>query len=392
MKRWRWHLLVLLLLVVVGGLIIFISGMGTSPAPFRPFKPSDLDGIKPWAYIELYYGDISNGLVWIHSTDPTTSQGLALLFNIESETILGVLDDAFPEYYDSATSIGIYSTREPTPVRSLPPLIHITLDILGLIDPVDPDEETLIFHSLMADGKSRPLGSSWAQHGVLTRRYRSPDGRYLLTRTTDGAHHAFDLKSPSIIRMKIDRGHIGGWWSNEEFLIANMDRDLVLYNVRKKTSEVVMTFADILRFAHDNGLNLGASDYYTLMGTSGPDGGQMFIRNGWLAKLGKAKEELVLISRAFPFGGTGSLNADGSLYAGSGRSGSDTVSGVYLHDVASSQTTTLVAPDRSKRYFSSPRFYGDTIIYTQDGKLCSINIDGSNQRVLFDPTTYTTKP
>jgi hypothetical protein len=73
------------------------------------------------------------------------------------------------------------------------------------------------------------------------------------------------------------------------------------------------------------------------------------------------------------------------LYAGeNGRFGSGGNGGVFLLDLASNTTRTLVPPDNSGQY-SLPRFYSDSAIYFTNREPWRIDLNGSNAVRLFPP-------
>jgi hypothetical protein len=57
---------------------------------------------------------------------------------------------------------------------------------------------------------------------------------------------------------------------------------------------------------------------------------------------------------------------------------------VFVRDLQTGTNLVLVAPDANK-YFSLPRFYGDSAIYFRSNALWRINLDGFGNTRLFSP-------
>ena len=396
MKRSVVHALLFTVVAgaIFGGMLVYIGGPDGPQPVFRPFEPRDLVGFDPRiAYQDLHFSEsLDDGKVWIGVADRKAKRGWYLLFDIKTGVIEGALENANPVAYSAELQSVICTTREVKGKSTLPDQAWWFFENIGILG--SPYDEREDHYKVSLGEEARHLGAAYQGHGTGSFGQLSPDGRHYRVQTTSNDHLLFDLESQSVDRLEPARDWGGGWWSDEQCLYTNQAHDLELYNVREETREVAIPLKQIDEFLAGNGLASRHPDHYGLRRANAPDGDQFFLtgsiyeKDTWLIKIDKDKRDLVLVSRHFPFRSFGWFNADGSLYVGYGESDTGDRNAVYLHDVASSQTTTLVAPDKAKDYCSYARFYGDTIIYVRDGSLHSMELDGSNQRVLFDPATY----
>jgi hypothetical protein len=93
-----------------------------------------------------------------------------------------------------------------------------------------------------------------------------------------------------------------------------------------------------------------------------------------------------LLRRNFKFKWSGNFNAGQTYYVYDGESGPvgrGGNGGVFLLDLVSSNTITLVPPDN--KGYAIPRFYNGTNVYFRNRELWSSKLDGSGNTRLFPP-------
>jgi Tol biopolymer transport system component len=122
-------------------------------------------------------------------------------------------------------------------------------------------------------------------------------------------------------------------------------------------------------------------------------GHQFFLTDNhqrWLAKesyllrLKRPGSELELVNPKFKFEWSDHFDATGSNYAFSGREAGQGSSAVYLRNLATGETRTLVE-DNGTKLFSLPNFYGTNVIYSRSNQLWRVDFTGRNHERVFPP-------
>lgn len=108
--------------------------------------------------------------------------------------------------------------------------------------------------------------------------------------------------------------------------------------------------------------------------------------NSFLAKLERPSGNLKLIATDFKFKWSDSFDPSDRYYVYSGRefSDGDKVSAVFVRDLQTGQTRTLVE-DLGVNQHSIPRWYGNGAIYTRSNMLWRIALTDTNATRVFPP-------
>jgi hypothetical protein len=133
-----------------------------------------------------------------------------------------------------------------------------------------------------------------------------------------------------------------------------------------------------------NNWNGHGYDYYFASQTASYRAGESF-----LFKASQTDPTLKLLYPNFKFEHLGRLDTSATHYLYNGERGLPGSGGngaVLLRDLTNNSTTTLVPPDNSGQY-ALPRFYRDEVVYFHNRTLWRMNIDGSNNTLLFPDTS-----
>ncbi len=205
-------------------------------------------------------------------------------------------------------------------------------------------------------------------------------------------YFCFDLNQRSI--QKLDRQEWGfGWWDNTHILLQTTNYDFLLYDVKTRQVTPFIAFAQIKGLLQDKVISeepikAGAvcfwngkeNDFYIT------DTHQRWLaEESYLIKVERPEGRLNLLSPKFKFEWSDHFEPTGRYYLYTGRGAGMDSDGVFVRDLASSSNRVLVEPNANK-YFSIPRFYGDSVIYVRSNMLWRINLDGSNNVRLFPPS------
>jgi len=223
----------------------------------------------------------------------------------------------------------------------------------------------------------------------------SPDFRYGYNKPSSsfGGPELFlcDLQSNLFTKIRID-GWPGGWWDEQNILFKDSLNNLRLYQVTSGKIRTVFSSAAIARTLEELDLPADPAGLTPFCHWNGHDYDVYFTQESeknwgesFLLKADRADSTLKLLYRTFKFQWSGTLDADGThyLYQGeSGLPGKGGNGGVYLRDLASNSTRTLVEPDNGAQY-SLCRFCGDGVIYWRKKLLWRVDLNGSNNAPLL---------
>ena len=109
------------------------------------------------------------------------------------------------------------------------------------------------------------------------------------------------------------------------------------------------------------------------------------VWRSFLARADRAGPALTLLYRHFEFHWGGHLDSTATHYLYQGESGAPGEGGdgaVYLRDLTTGETATVVPPDNKGQY-AIPRFYGNDVIYFRDRLLRRVGLNASNDAPLL---------
>ena len=239
----------------------------------------------------------------------------------------------------------------------------------------------------------------YADYGIL-----SPGGRYYQVTERDRYRYKgdflVDFKEEKIVKIPPVIILGGGWWSECEFVGKNCESDIAIYNVETNSVQSLTTNNDLLKLIskeqdsfYQNGAysmqvvwtgngyefllwSLLRADKYAYKIDSRPD-------DNWLVRIDRPSKKLQLLDEDFPFHKGGVWNADLSLYLYGGEEQTGDASAVYIMDTKTKRVKTLFLGEPNAKYYSSPSFYNDRIIFLKQKSLWMMDVDGGNQERIF---------
>lgn len=103
----------------------------------------------------------------------------------------------------------------------------------------------------------------------------------------------------------------------------------------------------------------------------------------------RSKPKLKLLFRDLMLEVDGSFDAQAAHYVYASRHNG----AIYLQDLSADSVRMLVPPNTNALFgFSMPRFYRDEVIYSRNGILWRVGLDGSNNIPLFPQTDNLAEP
>jgi hypothetical protein len=168
--------------------------------------------------------------------------------------------------------------------------------------------------------------------------------------------------------------------------------DFLLFDVTTEVFSPFVTVRQIANFLVTNGISEDpklARAFFIRNGLENDfyltDANQKWLaEESFLIKVQRPDGRLRLLSPSFKFEWSDHFDATGRYYLYSGRGAGNASDGVFVRDLQTGTNLVLVAPDANK-YFSLPRFYGDSAIYFRSNALWRINLDGFGNTRLFSP-------
>jgi hypothetical protein len=224
--------------------------------------------------------------------------------------------------------------------------------------------------------------------------HASPDFHYGYTVPTINMQttlYLCDLEQPSFRQITI-HGWPCGWWDDHDILIEMGGNQFDLLDIRTETTRSLFSPADFAQpltnvispamaatMANWNGTNY---DFYFADRNviRGLNGSNSFVLR---ASVDSPKPELLYPQFEFRWGGHFDPAGKRYLYPGeSGQPGRGGNGSVHLRDLTSGADSTIAPPDKVGSY-STPRFYGNEVIYFHDRRLHRVGLDGSNDAVVL---------
>jgi hypothetical protein len=398
MKRLKVILPVLLLLFI--GFLLISSFSRSDPNAPR-YVPVKTQPSGPFGSVHYDWGGATpfvGGKVWIFTILSRTN-GHEFLFDLEKRKVLGELFNGgavFANQDQTKLLCGGRASMDTSIKGSLSALLSKL------------SHGKLHFHTNRIDtywildlrnNSARRLGglSQWPGTGSNWR--PSPGFRFGYNVPNNGEEGSsfflYDLDLETFQKIQF-AGNLRGWWDDRRVLIKKPTGDLVLYDVLAQTTSTLFDLETISRRLRELGIPddpATLTTYSIWNGTNyefnlvAKQGWNWYSNGSFMVKIDRSSPALSLFRPNFKFGWQGTFNATETQYVYDGEpgaSGKGGNGGVFLLDLLSSNTTTLIPPDNKGQY-AIPRFYGNTVLYFRNRELWSVKADGSGNRRLFPP-------
>lgn len=394
-----------LLLILAGAsllvLVVLVAlGPGQDPdAPrFVPGTPASIGPALRDHYNWNADAPFENGKVWVWTLGTNMH---SYLYDLDRRAAVGELFRAGDPVLWSRDHSRLLVRGPPSPATSLRSFgiraVNAVRRVFGA-KRSPPGKRVETFWILnTADNSTMRLGALSQFAGTGSEWHPSPDFRrgYTMPTTTFGsALFLCDLEAGSITRVAVP-GQPKGWWDERQLLIESGHNQFDLFDVDTRKTHTLFSAAAVAAFLSSSGLTndpagLGAFanwnghdyDFYfgikdRINGLKNPD--------SFLAKANRAGPALTLLYRHFEFHWGGHLDSTATHYLYQGESGAPGSGGdgaVYLRDLTTGETITLVTPDNKGQY-AIPRFYGNEVIYFRNRLLRRVGIEASNDAPLL---------
>lgn len=398
MKRRLILLLACLGLLVLAVLVATREGRNPDAPRFVPGAPASIGPVLRDHYDWNADAPFENGKVWMWTIGTNMH---SYLYDLDRRAVVGELFGAGTPVLWSRDNSRLLVRGPPSPATSLRNLGIRSLNAVRRVfgaKPLPQGRRVDTFWILdTKDNSANRLGSVSQFAGTGSEWHPSPDLRrgYTMPTTTFGSALLLcDFEARTMTRVSI-HGQPKGWWDDRQLLVESAHNQFDLFDVDTRATHTLFSPADVAAFLRSSGLTndpagLGAFanwnghdyDFYfgikdRINGLGNPD--------SFLARLDRAGPSLKLLYRHFEFHWGGRLDraATRYLYEGeSGKAGSGGDGAVYLLDLITGETTTLVPPD-SKGQYAIPRFCGKEVIYFRDRLLHRVEINASNDAPLL---------
>ena len=214
-------------------------------------------------------------------------------------------------------------------------------------------------------------------------------------------HFIFDLVEEKIIHNEpVENYHGGGWLSDEELVIRDQAGNLIIYNLPNGEKRILIELEQITEFLNSHGIfyKLHPSDnslYYWIRPVWNGSDYEIILEGGisenriWFIRIDMDQMVLDLLFKNFQFDwvpNRGDFDQSLEYYIYSGHRDTRDSNAVYIYDIDSCATRTLVMGNPENDCYSAPQFYKNKIIYRRSSNsIWSMNFDGSDNRQLFPP-------
>jgi hypothetical protein len=250
----------------------------------------------------------------------------------------------------------------------------------------------------LRNNSARRVGGLSQAPGAGSRWHPSPDFRFGYNIPTilkrGSSFFLCDLENETF-REILCAGDLHGWWDDRHVLVKESGGDLVLYDVITRKTNTLLDHETLARGLRGFGITNDPATLTTFSAWNGtnydfnliPGDRGRYTNTSFLIKLHRPGPSLTMVKHDFQLRWLGQFNAAGTCYVYPGESGPSGRGGngaIYVLDMLTGKTTTLVPPDNKSQY-ALPRFYGDTVIYQYNHEIRTVNLDGSGSVRLFPP-------
>jgi hypothetical protein len=319
------------------------------------------------------------------------------LYDLRGRVILGELQDGWIEIgkYDGDVSKLLVSQRGSPAADLKEKFADFTQRIPGGRFHMSINTTTLSYWVLNLKNNARKrIGTISQYNGTSSSWYWSPALRYGCTAPTTENGKAFvlfDFQKETFTRIR-QSGWLYGWWDEQNIVISEDNGNFALYDVVKRQTAVLFDAEAIQRAMEQFKLPGSSTNVSAFANWNGRtydfyfrgDYGQRMERSFLLkAERTLPTPTLKLFLPEFKFEAFGCFDARATHYQyGSLEKGN--YGAVCLRDLSDNATRILVPGAKEITAGWSPhRFYNSEIIYSRDGVLWRIGLDGSNNVPLF---------
>lgn len=374
--------------ILVLGLVLVKSRQSHAPT-FMAAQPSGLPpGTNHVTYDFLSPLPFAGGKMTVTAA---SQGGGTFLYDLEARKFVGRFDNGWPLFQDGIHS-RVLCQQQGGPFPSLTEMFRSTIrrwftpGVQGVGFLTEPQTCWLID---LQQNSAVKLGVL-PQYPTMTY-LPSPDLRYGVTGIVGGltnAFYCFDLQEPSLKPLP-GIGWPCGWWSTNTLVTFEPSSDFMAFEVPSRRSLPLLKREVIEEFFQHSNLSADPAKARIFTSWNGreydfylTDTNEKWKANeSYLIKLERPGGTMRLVAPRFKFEWSDSIDATGRYYLYSGREAGDRSDGVFLRDLRDGTTRTLVEPTQEK-YFSIPRFYGDSVIYVHSSAIWRIQLDGARQERL----------
>ena len=342
----------------------------------------------------------AGGKMWISLHNSTNWSG-SYLFDIEQRKVLGELQNAWPVLLNRDGTQLLCMRRGPGKPSLL---LKARLFVERFVGrrflpwkppPVQGDDVETFWLLDLSSNSSVPLGEISQFRGAGSTFRPSPDFRFAFNMSTASRDSLLvcdlDKKSSKVLKITNDDWP-AGWWDNQSILFVNRSNDFYLLNAISKQISPLLSATNVLAFLDQNNVNHQGQRPTLFFNWNGreydfyvTDTHRAWLAtNSFLLKMERPDARLKLIASDFKFEWSDHFDDSQRYYVYSGRERGGGSDGVFLRDLKTRTTTTLVEPENAN-YHSVPNFYRTNVMYVRSNQLWSIDFNGSNNVRLFPP-------
>jgi hypothetical protein len=386
--------------VVIGGLLVVLALVfWLAPDPNAP-KFVALTQQPTGHYIQTSWDwggaiPVRDGKMWVYATSSTTNQR-CFLYDLDSGLVKGELLRGSPVFGNAeGTKLLCHGYGLGNSLRRrLTAWLQTVQSARGLVKKLHNEETFWVLD--LRDNSAMQVGHVFQNVGFGSSFVPSPSGRYGFNKPTANSDKpefvVCDLESNRFFTVQL-AGDLRGWWDEQHILVKEPQKDFVLFDVVTRQTNELFSVETISNLLTKLNLPGNAAELSTWSWWNGRDYNFIFAaakeRNwgrSFVLRAEHSNPELRPFSSDFKFQWLGRFDADGTHYVYPGESGPPGRGGdggVYLRNLTNNTTVTLVAPDNGGQY-SLPRFFGDGVIYSSNGLLWRVGLNGSNNVPLLN--------
>jgi hypothetical protein len=419
MKR-RWLLILVALLLIALAFFLFRSRLDSNAPRFVPVNAATITPGDDEQFDFMADAPFANDRMWIW-TGIASRHPQLVLYDLRQKKILGQLLNGDSPSLSSRDGSRLLVCGVEAPASFRDRLFSL-LRVIGIRLPGASQRAEVFWILDTSQNSAKKVGSLSQAVGAGSIWRSSPDFHYgytMPTTTTGTALYLCDLEQASLRSIPIHGGPCG-WWDDHDILINAGNNQFDLLDIKTETTRSLFSpgdFATLLasRATLTNSATLAgggtatnaASELEQFFPTAagitlttmanwngtnydfyfadrnlirGLNGSNSFVLR---ASVDSPKLEMLYPRFEFRWGGHFDRSGKRYLYPGeSGAPGRGGNASVYLRDLTNGAVSTI-APPVDQGGYSTPRFYGNEVIYFHDRRLHRVGLDGSNDAVVL---------
>jgi hypothetical protein len=398
--RMGFVVLIVLAFAIVG-LIVGNRSAGDRHGPRFVAGTPTFAASNQWTWVGYSWGApvrFRDGKFWLWARTGTNLH--TLQYDLESDRIVGELFNANSPLFANQDQTKLLCEGPDSFWASMKQrLAEVLKKVFNGKIPWQPYPDERFWILDFRNNQSKPLGGFSQFPGNGSTWWPAPGFRYGYNTPTTILHDQeffiCDLEKDALWRMQ-SGGGIQGWWDDHTLLIQDKGKNLSLLDVVTRSNSIAFSAEAIKNFLRQSGLADDLNHFRAMPTWNGTNYTLYFhARTNWVAgdsyllKLNQTSSSFEIVQREFRFRWQGMFDATATHYLFDGESGEPGRAGnggVYLLDLESNTTRTLVEPDHRGQYAIS-RLYQDRVIYFRNRQIWSINLDGSHNFRIFPPAS-----